>query len=140
MNLLGLLVVVVALCGVLPGATLTVTNLGDSGVGTLRQAILDHNSAGGTNTIDFAVSGTVTLASILPTIADGDLTINGNGSSISGDSSGAISDVYPGAGIASVTLNGLTISEGFGLTGCAVRALADTGSVNLTLSRVYYLG
>jgi hypothetical protein len=48
-----------------------VNNLADSGAGSLRQAILDANSAGGNNNITFTVIGTVTLQNALP-----DLTTN----------------------------------------------------------------
>src|SRR5262249_50060756 len=37
--------------------TFTVTNTNDSGAGSLRQAILDANALGGTNTIAFAIPG-----------------------------------------------------------------------------------
>jgi hypothetical protein len=67
-----------------PGAlwanTLTVTNTNDSGVGSLRQAILDSNSSGGPNTIDFNILGTspfdIIPHTIFPTIATS-LTIDG---------------------------------------------------------------
>ena len=54
-------------------STFTVTNIGDSGPGSLRQAILDSNAAtGGTNTIDFQISGpgvqVIAPASPLPAI------------------------------------------------------------------------
>jgi uncharacterized repeat protein (TIGR01451 family) len=54
-------------------ATLTVLNTNDSGPGSLRQAILDANSTGGDNTVNFAaaVTGTVDLQTALP-----DLTSN----------------------------------------------------------------
>ncbi len=40
-------------------STFLVSNTGDSGPGSLRQAILDSNNAvGATNTIDFDISGT----------------------------------------------------------------------------------
>ena len=48
--------------------TITVTNLSDSGAGSLRQAILDANSDFFTNTIDFSVTGTISLGSQLPRI------------------------------------------------------------------------
>ncbi|MGI9106685.1 MAG: FG-GAP-like repeat-containing protein, partial [Pyrinomonadaceae bacterium] len=54
----------------------TVTNTGDSGFGSLRQAILDSNALAGTQTINFdifsEVNGvrTITPASALPTITD----------------------------------------------------------------------
>jgi hypothetical protein len=60
--------------------TFTVINNADAGNGSLRQAILDANSAGGANTIAFAITGagphTITLASQLPAIG-GTLTIDG---------------------------------------------------------------
>ena len=44
-------------------AMFTVANLDDAGVGSLRQAILDANAAGGADTINFSAgSGTITLA------------------------------------------------------------------------------
>ncbi len=54
-------------------ATLFVNNTGDSGAGTLRQAILDANSVGGTSTIDFTITGSpgvqvIALAGPLPSI------------------------------------------------------------------------
>jgi hypothetical protein len=56
------------------GATFTVTNTGDSGTGSLRQAILDSNASPGDNTIHFAIPGTgpftIFLASALPAITN----------------------------------------------------------------------
>jgi hypothetical protein len=53
-------------------ATFTVTNIGDSGPGSLRQAILDANAASDADTIVFAIPGpgvhTITPASLLPSI------------------------------------------------------------------------
>ncbi len=51
-------------------ATYTVTSLADSGVGTLRQAILDANSGGGVDIIEFSVAGTISLQSALPGLSD----------------------------------------------------------------------
>jgi hypothetical protein len=56
-------------------STFTVTNTGDSGPGSFRQAILDSNAATGqTNTIDFTISGsgvqTIAPLSSLPTITN----------------------------------------------------------------------
>ena len=46
-------------------ATLTVTNLNDSGAGSLRQAVFDANTLAGSDTIDFTagLSGTIVLTS-----------------------------------------------------------------------------
>jgi hypothetical protein len=57
--------------------TFTVTTLNDSGAGSLRAAITDANASGGPAIIDFAVTGTITLASALPAITQ-DVTIDGS--------------------------------------------------------------
>jgi len=59
-------------------ATIVVTTLADTGDGTgsLRSAIDEANSTLGADTITFAESGTIKLASALPAIMD-DLTITG---------------------------------------------------------------
>lgn len=52
-------------------ATYTVTNTADAGAGSLRQALIDANAAGGADTIVFSIGSgakTITLASQLPTI------------------------------------------------------------------------
>src|SRR5262245_12811684 len=55
-------------------ATFTVTTTADSGLGSLRQAILDANGNAGSDTIDFAIPGagvhTISPASALPPITD----------------------------------------------------------------------
>src|SRR3954471_20591744 len=55
-------------------ATLIVSNTGDSGAGSLRQAILDANATNGLDTITFQIPGggpyTITPASALPAITD----------------------------------------------------------------------
>ena len=57
--LLAVLLLSVSAIGVTPAhaATFTVTNLNDSGAGSLRQAILDANAAAGADTITFSVNG-----------------------------------------------------------------------------------
>ena len=59
-------------------AVFSVSNLGDAGAGSLRQAMIDANGAAGADTIDFSVTGTINIASQLPTITD-DVTITGPG-------------------------------------------------------------
>lgn len=73
----------VALIAGAPGAhaaTFTVTSLGDSGAGTLRNAIAQANQAAGADTIAFqlAVPGTITLTGGELTVTDS-LTIAGPG-------------------------------------------------------------
>ncbi len=64
-----------------PVSIFTVTGTGDSGTGTLRQAILNANSNPGADRIEFAIPGsgphTITPATALPTISD-PVTIAGN--------------------------------------------------------------
>jgi hypothetical protein len=70
-----------ALVSTIHAATFLVTNLSDSGAGSLRQAILDANLAKG-GTIAFSnLTGTITLASGLPPIV-GNTTILGPGKNL----------------------------------------------------------
>ena len=65
---------------VVHAATFSVTNTNDSGVGSLRQAILNANASAGADTIAFAIPGagvhTITPASVLPNITE-QVTIDG---------------------------------------------------------------
>ena len=54
----------------LVGSTYTVTNLNNSGVGSLRQAITDANNNPGADTIIFSIAGTINIASELPELSD----------------------------------------------------------------------
>ena len=59
-------------------ATFTVTNLHNSGAGSLRQAIIASNAQAGPNTIDFDVTGTIRVArTSLPAITN-TVTIDGS--------------------------------------------------------------
>lgn len=92
-------------------ATFTVSTTGDSGAGTLRQAIIDSNTAGGTNTINFSITGTgiqsIALLSPLPTVTT-PVTINGF-SQTSGSTTPQIELNGAGAGAGA---NGLNITAG----------------------------
>jgi hypothetical protein len=90
-----------------------VTNNLDSGPGSLRQAVLDANQAGGSNTISFASSvNNIALTSGELAIND-DLTISGPGSgalSVSGSNTSRVFDVESGM---TATIEGLTLTNGF---------------------------
>ncbi len=77
---LGTAATLALLAAVLPAATFNVTTTNDSGAGSLRQAILDANAAGGADTIAFNITGsavhTIALATALPAITS-PVTING---------------------------------------------------------------
>ena len=128
---------ILAAAAPLGAATFTVTNTGDSGVGSLRQAILDANASPGADTIAFNVSGAGCDGSGVCTIAptsqlhsvDEALTIDGYtqpGASVNTATFGsnavlkiALSGVnIPGSvGIPAeanaVTVRGLVINGGF---------------------------
>jgi predicted outer membrane repeat protein len=92
-------------------ATFTVTNTNDSGAGSLRQATLDANAAAGADTIDFAVTGTITLTGGQLTVTD-DLTINGPGAAnltISGNHASRVLEV--GVGI-TLNVDDVTVADG----------------------------
>jgi hypothetical protein len=59
-------------------ATFTVTNLNNSGAGSLRQAIVESNGQPGGNTIDFDVAGTIRISQTsLPAVSE-PVTIDGS--------------------------------------------------------------
>jgi hypothetical protein len=95
--------------------TFTVTNLNDSGAGSLRQAIFDANTALGPDQITFqsSLSGQITLGSALPTIAT-PVAVTGPGANkltVSGNNNSRIFYIYPTVGTP-VTISGLTLTAG----------------------------
>jgi hypothetical protein len=118
-------------------ATFPVTNLNDSGAGSLRQAITDANAAASADIINFSVSGTITLASTLPDITDtAGLTIDGTGQTltISGNNAVRAMQVVVGA---SLTLNNLTIANG-SATGSSGGGINNSGTA--TIANVTFSG
>ncbi len=84
-------------------ATIMVTTTGDSGVGSLREAVTNAQAG---DTIDFDSSISITLTDNLPPISVTNLTINGNGATINGSTDIRIFTVDSGA---SITINDLTM-------------------------------
>ena len=110
-------------------AAITVNTTDDAGAGSLRQAITDANAAAGADTIDFSVSGTITLASDLPEITD-PLTIDAAGAGIVIDGDGVASrGLGASANFVQFTVLGLTIQNiagrGIAIAGCDVNATID---------------
>lgn len=101
------LLILLAGCSALSlfGATLTVTNTNDSGAGSLRDAIAAANPG---DTINFSVTGTITLGSTLTITKD--LTISGPSASslaISGNNTFRVFLLT-----ATVAISGITIEYG----------------------------
>ncbi len=94
-------------------ATFAVTNLNDTGAGSLRQAITSANSAAGADTITFSVAGSIQLRSALPVIS-GEVDINGD------TAPGFAAD--PLVEIDFKNFNGLQLSAG--ASGSTIRSLA----------------
>jgi hypothetical protein len=108
-------------------ASFLVTNTDDSGAGSLRQAILDANSAAGADTITFDFTGvfatpqTIILSSTLPSVSDtAGLTIDGSGAdvTISGNNAVRVISLNSGAALtiqnsgAALTIQNLKIVNG----------------------------
>lgn len=99
-------------------ATFTVTNLADSGSGSLRQAVLDANAEAGADIVAFTpgLTGTITLTSGEIAISDS-LVVNGPGLGVLTLSANDLSRIFivenPGAVVPiDVTLSGMTITRG----------------------------
>jgi parallel beta-helix repeat protein len=105
-------------------ATFTVTNLNDSGPGTLRQAIADANAAAGADVVTFqaGLTGTITLTTGQLYILDS-LDVQGPGASVitvSGNNTSRVFYMYNSSTTIDVRLAGLTITEGNDTIGAGV--------------------
>jgi hypothetical protein len=90
-------------------ATFIVDNLDDSGGGSLRQAVLDANAAGGADDIAFGegLTGTITLESQI--VVTDELAINGPGADVITISGGGDSRIFEAT--APFAVNNLTFAD-----------------------------
>ena len=122
--------------------TYTVTNTADSGAGSLRQAIADANNNAGADIVvfDAGATGTITLTTGQLAISD-DVTITGLGAAdsiISGNNASRIFYIYNNAASLTVSISGLTMTDGDGGS-VGGGAIANWGN-DLTLTRVVLSG
>ncbi|HEX6385974.1 MAG TPA: choice-of-anchor Q domain-containing protein [Anaerolineae bacterium] len=121
----------VAYVAALPSATFTVTNVNDSGPGSLRQAILDANAMAGADVIQITAVGAIHLLSPLPIINEA-LTILGPGASLLAVDGGNSFRVFESAAVP-FTIADLAVQRGntAGGEGGGIHSLGS-----LTLSNV----
>ena len=93
-------------------STFTVTNLHDTGAGSLREAVTAANANPGADAIDFATTGTIALTSGQLDVTDS-LTINGPGAGALTVSGERGSRVFAIAGNPTVVIAGLTVANGW---------------------------
>lgn len=116
-------------------ATITVTNIADSGPGSLRQALADANDG---DTIDATgVSGTILLTSgELQILTDG-VTINGPGAGMLVVNGNGSSRVFENFALGYITISGFTITNGHSDGGGGIRNSAphpNIGGYGLTVT------
>jgi hypothetical protein len=120
-------------------AICTVTTSTDSGPGSLRQALLDHDAADANcSTINFAPSiSTITLSSNLPTVAASSLTITGPGSDLlTVDFNGRQGITFFTSGGQNLSISGLTLTRG---TPAVYVAYADVEISDVTFTSNSFL-
>ncbi len=121
---------------------LNVTNVNDSGAGSLRQAILDANAAAGADVIQFdpGLSGTITLSSSLPALTEA-VTVNGldavaiDGGWRDGGPSG-FSVFQVGSVTGNFAFNDVTITGGNATYGGAIGFVGSSGDITITSSSI----
>ncbi len=120
----------------IPANDLQVRNDNDSGDGSLRQAILNANSFGGSNTITFSTyfnSGrTITLGSDLPSIT-GTVIIDGPGFNVLMVSGAGMYRPFTVSGSGDLTLDNLTIANGY-VNNSQGGAVFNSGTLTVTHS------
>lgn len=124
-----------AVIGPARAATFTVSNLNDSGSGSLRQAITAANASAGADTIEFqaGLTGTINLSTRLPTFTS-DLTINGPGPNALTVNGGNFTIFHVADGI-NLQMSGLRVTGGLNSAGLSAAQLeVGLGTANIVNS------
>ena len=117
-------------------ATFTVTNINDSGPGSFRQAVLNANTTGGSNTIGFqsGLTGTIILTGGQLTI-NNNLTIQGPGAGSLAISGNRASRIFSIASGVTVAISGLSLLNGYDASfGGAISNAGNLTIANSTLA------
>jgi len=134
----GVLFLLAGWAGLMSGAiaeTSFVTNTGDSGPGSLRQAILDANAAQGGTILFSNVSGTIFLASELPAVS-ANIFIQGPGTNLLTVSGGGYNRIFSfNAGTTSM-ISGLTITDGRVTNSPGGAGILNAGNLTITRSAI----
>ncbi len=117
-------------------ATLTVTNLNDSGPGSLRQAIAD-SLEGDIIAFDNGLTGTLTLLSTIE--IDKSLTINGPGKDIVTISGNRQVRIFNLISDDEFSINNLTLTQGLGGGGAIQAAGLGTGEISLNIDSIKFI-
>ena len=112
-------------------SALTVTNLNDSGAGSLRDAIANTPPGG---TVDFAVTGVITLATEL--LIDKEITITGPGMNLLTVSGGNTTRVFNILGGQNISISNIRVANGLVTQNFSGGAgiIVSTQNINLELS------
>lgn len=121
------------------GATeFPVTSAGDSGAGTLRDAVAQAAANAGPDTIVVTPGlGTINLASVISYIANGDLTITGNGVTVNGNGSNGV--IHATGGTGALAIDGMTIT-GSNATGTIAGAVVQEATGDFDFSNCTITG
>jgi parallel beta-helix repeat protein len=106
-------------------ATFQVSNLNDSGAGSLRDAIAQANGSTGADTITFqaGLTGAIVLTSGELLISDA-VTVSGPGSArltVSGNHTSRVFDLFNASSHFTASISGLTVTDGAASIGAGVR-------------------
>lgn len=119
----------------LPSATFVVTNVNDSGPGSLRQALLEANATMGADVIEITAVGVISLLSPLPVITEA-LTIQGPGADLLAVDGGGNWRVLDSTAVP-ITLSDLTIQRGnvsgASANGGGIRSMGSLTLINVAV-------
>jgi hypothetical protein len=120
-------------------ATFTVNNTFDSGAGSLQQAIIDANTAGGNDIIDFFLgSGSQIINTSGELRITDNLVINGLGADLLTVGTHYFSDIFSIGNGANVEISGLTIAQG--RNGISISSNSTATVTNSTIRSAFEAG